>query len=107
IGVTQGSSEFAGDKDTVNTDCEIVAGSSGADTITAGAAGETLNGNGGDDTLTAFGTGAGDVMNGGDGNDVFFAINLHADTLDGGNGTDTAHVDLIDVVTAVETISYT
>jgi Ca2+-binding RTX toxin-like protein len=64
---------------------EIVTGTPGADTLTAGTAGNTLNGGGGNDTLT--GAAGPDVLNGDAGDDSITG-NAGNDTLSGGAGDD-------------------
>jgi Ca2+-binding RTX toxin-like protein len=65
-----------------------------------------VNGQGGDDSIDVNnGVGAVAVaVNGGEGNDSIRARNDSAQTIDGGNGTDTAQVDATDQVTNVESI---
>jgi Ca2+-binding RTX toxin-like protein len=65
-----------------------------------------VNGQGGDDSIDVNnGVGAVAVaVNGGEGNDSVRARNDSAQTIDGGNGTDTAQVDATDQVTNVESI---
>jgi Ca2+-binding RTX toxin-like protein len=72
--------EFRFDDGTIWTDADVLAftaqGTSGDDTLTGSAAGDSLDGGPGDDLVT--GGGGNDVLAGGDG----------ADTLDGGTGDD-------------------
>ena len=65
-----------------------------------------VNGLGGDDSIDV-NNGLGAVaitVNGGEGNDIVRARNDSAQTIDGGNGTDSATVDATDQVTNVETV---
>ncbi len=108
VGATANDGATTGELDDINSDVEIVTGSSAADTMTAapgvaitfnGGAGndtligdtaaDTLNGEAGSDTLR--GKAGNDVLNGGDGDDTFdeeIATN-GGDTFNGGNGIDT------------------
>ena len=62
-----------------------ILGTTGADTLTGGASGDTLMGAGGDDRL--LGEAGADSLDGGDGQDQLFG-GLGVDTLDGGSGND-------------------
>lgn len=70
---------------------DTLAGGQGNDQAFGGQGDDLLKGAAGNDTLTG---GAGDnQMFGGPDNDTFFAINSQADTISGGLGADTAHID--------------
>jgi Ca2+-binding RTX toxin-like protein len=66
-------------------------GRDGNDKLDAGDGNDYLEGNAGNDTLT--GGGGRDKMYGNDGNDLLYAKDGKVDTLNGGNGTDTAQRD--------------
>jgi Ca2+-binding RTX toxin-like protein len=69
---------------------DTLAGGQGADQLIGGAGANLLRGAKGADTLTG---GAGpDTMFGGMGADVFYALTASNDSIDGGLGTNTAHV---------------
>jgi Ca2+-binding RTX toxin-like protein len=93
----------------------MLIGGGGPDTIIAGAGRTTLKGGAGNDSLVAGNgddnliAGAGDNnLIGGTGNDLFQAINGLADTIIGGGGNDTAHVDMgLDSVTGIASILFT
>lgn len=79
---------------------DSLAGGPGEDSLLGGSGNDTLRGGAGNDTLIG---GAGDdSLSGGNGDDTFFALDGHADTLNGGAGTNTAHVDALDVLTNIE-----
>jgi Ca2+-binding RTX toxin-like protein len=70
---------------------DSLGGGKGNDMLFGGPGNDTLEGGMGADTLTG---GAGNnVIRGGKGNDIIFAINGQADTLYGGLGDNTAHID--------------
>lgn len=73
-------------------------GEDGKDTLDGGDQDDTLDGGNGWDSLI-----------GGTGNDILFAIDTtaYSDTLLGGGGTDTAHVDTNDILTGITTVLYT
>ncbi|MGA2232127.1 MAG: CAP domain-containing protein [Tepidisphaeraceae bacterium] len=93
----------------------MLIGGGGPDTIIAGAGRTTLKGGAGSDSLVAGNggdnliAGAGDNnLVGGTGNDLFQALNGLADTIIGGGGNDTAHVDMgLDSVTGIASILFT
>jgi Ca2+-binding RTX toxin-like protein len=77
-------------------------GGTGNDALTGAAEDDTFFGGVGNDTLTG-GTGN-DLIDGNDGDDQLFARDDAGDLVRGGTGTDSAQVDLDDVVSGVETI---
>ena len=90
---------------------ENIYGGSGNDRITGSDGDNFLYGNGGNDTI--HGGSGNDTLKGGSGHDHLFGdggtdlliANDHTkDILDGGNGSDTAKDDVIDVVTSVESL---
>ena len=102
---------------------DVLRGGGAADSISGGKGMDSLYGAGGNDTLNGqdgadwlYGGEADDSLVGGTkldhlfgdaGNDVFYSIDGASDTLDGGLGTDTAHVDrLLDVATGVESLLF-
>jgi hypothetical protein len=71
------------------------------DTLNGDAGNDTIDGNGGNDNLTG---GAGrDTIDGGDDNDTINARDREADTIDCGDGVDTAVLDWNDATTGCET----
>jgi Ca2+-binding RTX toxin-like protein len=76
-------------------DDELIGGK-GADSIASSGGNDTLIGGKGDNTLRA--GGGHDQINTGPGNSAVYAINGYADTIYGGAGNDTAHVQQIDVI---------
>ncbi len=85
------TSGLASEFDTIATDVEAIFGGSGADVLTAGAAGTALFGCAGIDTLTGgagsdkfFGGAGNDLMNGGAGDDLFVEKGTLATTYAGG-----------------------
>jgi Ca2+-binding RTX toxin-like protein len=75
---------------------DVIQGGAGDDLLYGGLGNDTIAGGPGNDTLFA---GAGNnSLTGGAGNDIFFAINGSADTLVGGIGANTAHVDSVDAI---------
>jgi len=94
---------YAGEFDNIAPDVENVRGGSGDDsivgsngrnTLIGGAGNDTLSGLGGDDVLV--GGDGDDLLLGGDGDDILLGIDANAgDTLDGGDGYDSATVDLV------------
>lgn len=90
----------AREQDNIKEDVENIDGSDFNDSLTGSAADNILNGRDGQDTLT--GLAGSDTLLGGLGNDALFAADGEADTLDGGDGTDTADIDdLLDSVSNV------
>ncbi len=94
ISVTMGAPGSGGESselDSINANCEGLAGGSANDTLTGNANANTLLGGPGDDTLT--GAAGNDTLNGSDGNDTFNeeALATGADVFIGGAG-----IDLID-----------
>lgn len=82
---------------------DLIQGGGGNDSLQGGAGNDTIRGGQGNDTILA-GLGANSLL-GGAGDDTFFAINSQPDTIAGGTGTNTAHVDhLIDVLTSVQNV---
>jgi Ca2+-binding RTX toxin-like protein len=71
----------------------------GDDTLVGGAADDTLFGHGGNDVLD--GGGGNDLLQGREGNDRLIADDGFADTVDGGDGTDTAESDEEDELIAI------
>jgi Ca2+-binding RTX toxin-like protein len=70
---------------------DSIGGGQGNDNLYGGLGNDTITGGAGDDTLTG---GAGDnLLRGGAGDDLFFAINGNPDTLYGGTGNNSAHID--------------
>ena len=70
---------------------DVLYGFFGNDQINGGNGNDSCYGEGGSDTITG---GAGnDYLSGGDDNDYFFACDGTGDTINGGNGWDTAQVD--------------
>lgn len=94
---------YAGEFDNIAADVEnvrggagddLIVGSNGRNTLIGGAGNDTLSGLGGDDVL-AGGEGD-DLLLGGDGDDILLGIDGSAgDTLDGGDGFDSASLDLV------------
>lgn len=76
---------------------DLIYGGPGNDLLFGGLGNNTIHGGKGNDTITGGATGA-NLLLGGAGDDLFFAINGNADTLVGGAGANTAHVDTIDVI---------
>ncbi len=90
----------AGEHDNVQSDIETIVGGSGNDKIVGGPFANLIEGGFGDDTLyggagndTLVGGGGRDLLFGQDGNDTLLAKDGRTDTLDGGNGFDTAQRD--------------
>jgi Ca2+-binding RTX toxin-like protein len=90
----------AGEGDNVRTDIEGAIGGSGNDTFLAGPSPVVFDGAAGNDTMT--GSGGNDILiggpgsdsiDGGAGNDFIPAEDASGDTIDGGDGIDTAIVD--------------
>ncbi|MGH2948921.1 MAG: calcium-binding protein [Solirubrobacteraceae bacterium] len=80
----------------------IADGGAGNDVLTGAEEPDTFSGGLGNDTLTG---GAGpDLLDGQDGDDSLLARDGAGDAVRGGSGTDSAQVDLADVVDAVESI---
>lgn len=106
----------SGEGDNVHTDVEGAVGGLGDDTFTAAAGfgGVYFYGNVGDDTLTGandndtlIGSEGSDELTGGDGDDLFPAMDLEVDVINGGGGNDTAMIDTgatDDSVTGVENV---
>jgi Ca2+-binding RTX toxin-like protein len=102
----------SGEHDNIHSDIENILGGSGNDRIVGslfdnglngGAGNDTIYGGAGNDTITG-GSGH-DLLFGQDGNDRFFAEDGQKDSIDGGNGFDTAqrdHGSITDQITHVE-----
>lgn len=74
---------------------DFIVGGNGRNTLIGGAGNDTLSGLGGDDLLV--GGEGDDLLLGGDGDDILLGIDGSAgDTLDGGDGFDSASMDLVD-----------
>jgi uncharacterized delta-60 repeat protein len=89
-----------GEHDNVMADIETVLAGSGNDKLVGDPFANLLKGNGGNDTIyggagndTLVGGGGHDILFGQDGNDLLLANDGHTDTIDGGNGFDTASRD--------------
>lgn len=90
----------AGEGDNVATDVEDVISGDGADKLTGSDAANMLDGGAGDDRIDG---GAGsDSLFGGAGDDTISARDGQADSIDCGDGTDTAIVDRVDVAAGCE-----
>jgi len=96
-------SGMSGEHDLISTNIQRVYGSQGNDTIFGNSSGlkNAIYGLGGNDMIFA-GNGS-DALYGGDGDDSLFSSNGIADYLDGGAGTDSAHIDKLDTAVNVET----
>jgi Ca2+-binding RTX toxin-like protein len=78
-----------------STPGESIQGTPGDDNLTGTAGDDTVDGLGGNDTIA--GAGGQDLLIGGAGNDHLFGnVNTDRDTLDGGTGDDTYHIDFFD-----------
>lgn len=77
-----------------------VDGGAGNDTITGGSGDDSLVGGAGNDSITG-GIGF-DTLRGGAGNDRLFSLDGYPDTVDGGPGSDSARIDLRELLTGVE-----
>ena len=77
-------------------------GLAGVDDLRGGPAGDALHAGSENDTVT--GNGGSDRLFGGDGDDTIQARDGVVDTIDCGNGNDTAVVDAADLVTGCETV---
>jgi Ca2+-binding RTX toxin-like protein len=99
-----GSGGSAGESDTIDSTNENLLGGKGSDTLTGDAGANTIDGynGGGNDILD--GAGGADTLIGRDGNDTLRSRDGVADTDDCGDGIDNAQVDLVDTVTACETV---
>ncbi|HEX4793635.1 MAG TPA: hypothetical protein VH370_07590 [Humisphaera sp.] len=101
-------SGMSGEHDLIGDDVERVYGSQGNDIIFGNftplavqyRTKNALYGLGGNDSIYA-GNGQ-DALYGGDGNDSLFSSNGVADYLDGGPGTDSAHIDTLDTAVSIE-----
>jgi uncharacterized delta-60 repeat protein len=98
----QRDSGASGEHDLIDAAITNVFGSQGNDVIFGGNGElkEALYGLGGSDTIYA-GNGS-TALYGGDGNDVLYSRNSIADYLDGGPGTDSAHIDALDTTVNVD-----
>jgi Ca2+-binding RTX toxin-like protein len=99
----------SGESDNILGDVENVLGGSGADVITGNASANQLVGNGGNDVIhggggndSLWGNAGADQLFGDGGNDTLLARDGLRDTVNGGNGTDSAQTDALDLVTSVE-----
>jgi Ca2+-binding RTX toxin-like protein len=94
-----------GEGDNVFTDVENIWGGRGNDVLRGSSASNRLAGGGGDDVL--YGRGGRDTLLGGSGDDQLFARDGDriGDTLDGGDGTDRASRDRIDILVSVEQLT--
>jgi Ca2+-binding RTX toxin-like protein len=87
---------------------DSIAGNGGNDSLIGGEGDDYLDGSEGDDCITG-GTGK-DLLIGGPGDDVFFNLDPSPtlpswpDTVDGGDGNDTAQNDPADLLTSIETV---
>ncbi len=88
----------------VRSDVENLTGGTFGDTLTGSAAPNVLRGGGGGDKLD--GKGGADTILGESGDDTISARDGAADTIDCGDGNDTAAADPQDVLTACETVTY-
>ena len=77
-------------------------GGMSADKLFAGAGNDKLSGNGGNDML--LGDVGNDTLFGNAGNDKLYANDSEADTVDGGDGTDSYAADDIDLLVGVESV---
>ena len=82
-----------------DTGLDTLIGGDGNDRLDGGDGGDDLEGQDGNDSITG---GAGeDMMFGGDGDDQFFARDNFMDNIAGGNGTNRAQIDSLDLVAGV------
>jgi uncharacterized delta-60 repeat protein len=84
------------------TENDTIDGGSGDDLLYGGEGDDSILGADGADTL--YGRAGSDHLDGGPGNDAFFTDDGNTDTVFGGGGSDTAHADGLDSLTAISTV---
>jgi hypothetical protein len=101
LGASGGS---AGESDTIDTTNENLLGGKGNDTLTGDAGPNRIDGYSGAGNDTLDGAGGADTLIGRDGNDTLRSRDGVADSDDCGDGIDSAQVDVVDTLTACETV---
>ena len=101
LGASGGS---AGESDTIDSTNENLLGGKGNDSLAGDAGPNRIDGYSGAGNDTLDGAGGADTLIGRDGNDMLRSRDGVADADDCGDGIDSAQVDLLDTVTACETV---
>jgi Ca2+-binding RTX toxin-like protein len=98
-----GRSGEVGENDNILTDVENINGGSSNDRLIGSASSNVIHGNAGNDVI--YGMAGSDSIYGDAGKDKLFAVDSTKDVIDGGADADSASVDLLDLLSGVESVT--